>query len=74
MANVEKIISKMKSQPNGITIEEVHKVLIAFGYSLLRQHGSYRSYRNTAGKMIVIVDKTPLKAVYVKNILKHIGQ
>ena len=74
MANVEKIINKMKNQPNGISIDEAHKVLLVYGFTLLRQRGSHRSYRNAAGEMLVITDKTPMKAVYVKNILKHIGQ
>ena len=30
MANINKIIQKMKNQPNGIRIDEVHKVLTAF--------------------------------------------
>jgi len=74
MANVEKIISKMKNQPNGISVDEAHKVLLANGYTLLRQRGSHRSYRNAAGEMLVITAKTPLKAVYIKNILKGISQ
>ena len=32
MPTVEKIIEKMKRQPNGIRIEEADKVLRAYGY------------------------------------------
>jgi predicted RNA binding protein YcfA (HicA-like mRNA interferase family) len=74
MASVEKIIEKMKNQPNGIRREEAEKVLAAYGFTHLRQRGSHRSYRNASGEMLVLVDETPLKAVYVKDVLKRIGQ
>jgi predicted RNA binding protein YcfA (HicA-like mRNA interferase family) len=74
MASVEKLIQKMKNQPNGISLQEADRVLSANGFSLLRQRGSHRSYRNNLGEMLVIVDATPMKAVYVKDILKRIGQ
>lgn len=34
---VEKIIEKMKCQPNGIRPEEIDKVLKAYGYEAARQ-------------------------------------
>ncbi len=37
MPSVEKIINKMKCQPNGIRPEEAEKVLKAFGYEPVRQ-------------------------------------
>ncbi|MDR2510297.1 MAG: type II toxin-antitoxin system HicA family toxin [Spirochaetaceae bacterium] len=73
MPSVEKIIQKMKSQPNGIRREEAEKVLAAYGFNHLRQRGSHRSYRNASGEMLVLVDESPLKAVYVKDVLKRIG-
>ena len=39
MSYVDKIIDKMKRQPNGIRPEEAEKVLNAFGYQLVRQKG-----------------------------------
>lgn len=39
--NVEKIISKMINQPNGIRHEEAQKVLEYAGYRLDRQKGSH---------------------------------
>lgn len=72
MANVEKIIEKMRRQPNGIRIEDADKVLIANGYRLDRQKGSHRQYINAVGDVITIKDDNPLKAVYVKDILRRI--
>ena len=74
MASVDKIIEKMKNQPNGIRMPEADKVLTANGYRLDRQKGSHRQYINAAGDVITIKDETPLKAVYVKDILSRIGQ
>ena len=48
MPSVEKIIEKMKRQPNGIRPEEADKVLRAYGYEGVRQKGSHKQYLNRA--------------------------
>jgi predicted RNA binding protein YcfA (HicA-like mRNA interferase family) len=73
VAGVEKIINKMKRQPNGIRMSEANKVLTAKGYRLDRQKGSHRQYINPSGNVITIKDESPLKAVYVKDILSRIS-
>ena len=73
MAGVGKIIEKMKRQPNGIRMSEADKVLTANGYKLDRQKGPHRQYINSSGDVITIKDETPLKAVYVKDILSRIS-
>jgi predicted RNA binding protein YcfA (HicA-like mRNA interferase family) len=72
MASVDKIIEKMKNQPNGIRMSEADKVLVSGGYRLDRQNGSHRQYINASGDVITVKDETPLKAVYVKDILSRI--
>lgn len=73
MSNVDKIIDKMKRQPNGIRPEEADKVLNAFGYTLVRQRGSHRQYLNKqTGELTTIKQETPLKKVYVVDILNRI--
>lgn len=74
MSNVEKLIEKMKRQPNGIKPNEVQKVLSAYGYELDRQKGSHAQYINNKGDVITIKQETPLKAAYVKDVLRRIGQ
>ena len=64
----------MKSQPNGISPQEADKVLAAYGYTMLRQRSSHRSYRNDAGEMVIIAVKNPLRAACVKDILQRINQ
>ena len=72
MASIDKIIEKMQRQPNGIKMDEDDKVLCAIGYRLDRQKGSHRQYVNDNGDVITIKDETPLKAVYVKDVLRRI--
>lgn len=74
MANIEKIIEKMKCQPNGIRVAELDKVLTHFGYRLDRQKGSHRQYINSVGNVITIKDENLLKAVYVKDVLNRINK
>lgn len=74
MASIEKIIEKMKNQPNGIRVAELDKVLTHFGYRLDRQRGSHRQYINELGNVITIKDENPLKAVYVKDVLNRINK
>lgn len=74
MAGIEKIIEKMKCQPNGIKAEEAERVLISYGYNPVRQKGSHRHYLHESGDLITIKIDNPLKAVYVKDILSRIGE
>jgi predicted RNA binding protein YcfA (HicA-like mRNA interferase family) len=69
---VDKIIEKMKNQPNGIRMSEADKVLTVNGYRLDRQNGSHRQYINSSGDVITVKEEKPLKAVYVKDILSRI--
>jgi len=62
----------MKRQSNGVSMAEAAKVLEAFGYSFIRQKGSHCIFRNTAGDVITIKKDSPLKAVYIKDILRRI--
>ena len=74
MAGIEKIIAKMKNQPNSIRDIEAQKVLEYYGYRLDRQKGSHKQYINQKGDVITIKSENPLKAVYIKDILKRIGR
>lgn len=71
---VEKVISKMERQPNGIKFTEITKVLNEYGYELVRKNGSHRHFRNKEGDVITIKEENPLKAVYVKDVLRRIGR
>ena len=74
MASIEKLIRKMKNQPNGISPEEAGRVLDAKGYRFARQNGSHCHYINESGDVITIVNKNPLKKAYIVEILERIGE
>ena len=73
--SVEKIIEKMKRQPNGIRAEEADKVLRAYGYEGVRQKGSHKQYLNKkTGDLTTIKQESPLKKAYIIDILNRIGE
>lgn len=73
MSKVDKIIFKMKARPNGIRFAEIQKVLEANGYGMKKLGGtSHRQFINDKGDVITIKYENPLKAVYVKDVLKRI--
>ncbi len=74
MARIEKLIQKMKNRPNGIRLEEIAKVLEHNGYILTRITGSHHHFRNESGDLLPIPKNHPIKAVYVKDVLKRIGE
>lgn len=75
MANIKKLLDKMKRQPNGVRPEEADKVLQYFGYEPVRQKGSHKQYLNKRnGDVITIKQENPLKKVYVIDILTRIGE
>ena len=75
MAGAEKIIEKMKRQPNGISFEEAAKVLEYGGYMPVRNKGSHFHFRHGSGDVVTVVKETPaIKKCYVKDILSRIGE
>ena len=75
MSNIDKIIDKMKRQPNGIRPEDAEKVLGAFGYEAVRQKGSHKHYLNKKnGDLITIKQENPLKKAYIVDILNWINE
>ena len=74
MAGVDKIVAKMKRQPNGIRIDEADSVLRHYGYNPDRQKGSHRHYINSDGDVLTIVERKPtIKSFYVGEILSRLG-
>lgn len=75
MANVQKIIEKMKRQPNGIRADEADKVLRAYGYEGVRQKGSHKQYLNKeTSDLTTVKQENTLKKAYVMDILSRIGE
>ncbi|MCL2859339.1 MAG: type II toxin-antitoxin system HicA family toxin [Oscillospiraceae bacterium] len=76
MPSVEKIIQKMKNQPNGIILQEAEKVLKNFGYQKQRTKGSHNIFYNDMDESINIPvhGKGQIKPIYVKKILDKIEE
>ena len=63
----------MQNQPHGIRLEEADRILRAYGFRGDRQRGSHKQYVNDFGVTITIVQKNPIKAYQVEDILKVTG-
>lgn len=63
----------MYKQPNGIRYSEASKVLEYVGYRLDSSKGSRMQYINKNGDVFTLKKESPLKAVYVKEILPRIS-
>ena len=75
VASVEKLVDKMKRQPNGISPDEAGQVLDHYGYRFDRQNGSHKTYVNKDGDIQTVPKKRPtIKPIYVKQILSKIGE
>lgn len=74
MSSIDKILNKMKQQPRGITFKEAERVLIHYGYILVRSRGSHRYFPNDAGDLIMVKEKNPLKISYITEILDRLGE
>lgn len=75
VGNIQKIVEKMKRQPNGIRPDEVESVLRAYGYFPARQKGSHKHYLNKkTGDLITIKQENPIKKAYITDVLNRIGE
>ncbi|MEV3659249.1 type II toxin-antitoxin system HicA family toxin [Paenibacillus larvae] len=74
MARIDKIVQKMKNRPNGVRLEEIMTVLNHNGYILVRTKGSHHHFRNEQRDLITLPRQNPLKAAYVRDVLKRIGK
>ena len=73
LPTIDKLIQKMKRQPNGIRPEEAEKVLKAFGYEPVRQKGSHKHYLNkSTGDLTTIKQENPLKKAYVVDLINRL--
>ncbi|SDK30942.1 type II toxin-antitoxin system HicA family toxin [Lacicoccus qingdaonensis] len=75
MAGVDKLVEKMKRQPNNIKFSEAEKVLRAYGYELTRIKGSHHIFKNKiSGDRWPLPFQKPLKPYLIKQLLKRIEE
>jgi len=70
MSDIRKITDKMKRQPHNIGFDEARKILEYCGFKIAGIKGSHYRFKNKEGCVFILPRKNPLKAVYIKQILK----
>lgn len=79
MSKIEKLISRLKSDPTDFTWDELVKVLAYYGYEELKKGktgGSRRKFCNTQNQIISLHKPHPseiLKSYAIKQIIDHLG-
>lgn len=74
MSNKDKLIKELKNNPKNIRFEILKKLLEDFGYECFNKGGSHYQFRKQGCDLITIPFKRPIKAIYVKMVLKAIEE
>ncbi len=67
---LDKIIKKMRLQPNGLRPQELDKVLKYYGYYVSGQKGSHKQYRHKTKRPITVVQENPADRYIVNQVLE----
>ena len=70
MSKYEKIIQNLKNNPKNISFETIKSLLEKFGYRAYNNGSSHWQFRKKNKPTITIPYKRPIKAIYVKMVLK----
>ncbi|ASN49949.1 type II toxin-antitoxin system HicA family toxin [Campylobacter jejuni] len=72
MSKKDKIIKDLKNNPNNVRFETLKILLESEGYECFNKGGSHYQFRKEECDLIAIPFKRPIKAIYVKMVLKAI--
>ncbi|RTI80797.1 type II toxin-antitoxin system HicA family toxin [Campylobacter jejuni] len=72
MSKKDKIIKDLKNNPNNVRFETLKILLESEGYECFNKGGSHYQFRKEECVLITIPFKRPIKAIYVKMVLKAI--
>ncbi|EAK5214980.1 type II toxin-antitoxin system HicA family toxin [Campylobacter jejuni] len=72
MSKKDKIIKDLKNNPNNARFETLKILLESEGYECFNKGGSHYQFRKEECDLITIPFKRPIKAIYVKMVLKAI--
>ena len=64
MTDLEKLVEKFLKDKTHITVEDCHRLLTGYGYSLHKKGGSHKSYHQKGYAPFVII--TPKNTKYIK--------
>lgn len=73
MSKAQKILAAMENNPLDWRIEQVKTVAIAFGLVVHCPGGSHHVVRHPGGGKVCIPAHRPIKAVYIKNLVRLIN-
>lgn len=72
LSKKDKIIKDLKNNPNNVRFETLKILLESEGYECFNKGGSHYQFRKKEYDLITIPFKRPIKAIYVKMVLKAI--
>ncbi len=72
MSRAQKLIEAMANNPLDWQIDQVHTVAKASGLTVHCPGGSHHVVRNAAGAKISIPAHRPIKAIYIKKLIRLI--
>ncbi|EAJ1475881.1 type II toxin-antitoxin system HicA family toxin [Campylobacter jejuni] len=72
MSKKDKIIKDLKNNPNNVRFETLKILLESEGYECFNKGRSHYQFRKEECDLITIPFKRPIKAIYVKMVLKAI--
>ncbi|EKQ1039856.1 hypothetical protein AJY63_04145 [Campylobacter jejuni] len=72
MSKKDKIIKDLKNNPNNVPFETLKILLESEGYECFNKGGLHYQFRKEECDLITIPFKRPIKAIYVKMVLKAI--
>jgi predicted RNA binding protein YcfA (HicA-like mRNA interferase family) len=72
MGQLEKLIAKMRRLPPEMRYEEVERVLLGYGFELVRSSGSHQVFRHPDGRTQVVPKHRGqvVKNTYLRQVLK----
>ena len=75
MTKRDKLIERLKNNPNNVRFEELQTLLLSFGFEERQPSGGSSHYTYTYGTCVQTIPKhKPVNKIYVKMVIKIIEQ
>ena len=74
MAKYQKLLEKIKNNAKSVDFDDIKKVLEINGYKCINTGGSHYVFRKQGKDSITIPYNKPIKAIYVKQVIKALEE
>lgn len=74
MARMEKLLARMRQNPNGWQIEDLQTVAEHFGIAWRHQGTSHVTFRHPNAAKVTVPARRPIKPVYIRLFLAMLDQ